>query len=82
MQYQHRSNLDKINTRKEEFLRKKEQLRALLTADGKLLTEEKRQILSIPILDLVKKLKDGKLSPIQVLEAYQVGLFMKFVKIL
>ena len=50
--------------------------------DGKLLTEEKRQILSIPILDLVEKLKDGKLAPIQVLEAYQVGLILKFVEIL
>ena len=74
--------MDKINTRKEEFLRKKEQLRTFLTVDGKLLTEEKRQILSIPILDLVKKLQDGKLSPIQVLEAYQVDLFLKFVEIL
>ena len=40
---------------------------------GKLLTKEREKILSMPILELSASLKNGKLSPVKVLEAYQVS---------
>ena len=40
---------------------------------GKLLTEEREDILSMPILELSGSLKNGILSPLKVLEAYQVS---------
>ena len=43
-----------------------------LGVDGELLTRERKLILSYPILDLQRKLKEGDLTPIDVLEAYQV----------
>ena len=47
-------------------------MRKHLGANNTLITEERTRILSYPILELVKKLRDGDLDPVAVLEAYQV----------
>ena len=44
-----------------------------LSANSTLITEERKHILSYPILELVRKLRDGDLDPVSVLEAYQVS---------
>ena len=42
-----------------------------LTENGTLLTESRKQILSKDIKELLADLKEGKLRPVEVLEAYQ-----------
>ena len=49
-----------------------EGMKARLDVDGVLLTDERKQILSYAIKELLSKLKNGDLDPISVLEAYQV----------
>ena len=48
-------------------------MRRHLSANNTLITEERKLILSYPILELVRKLRDGDLDPVSVLEAYQVS---------
>ena len=47
-------------------------MRKRLSENNKLITEDRKLILSYPILDLVTKLREGDLDPLSVLEAYQV----------
>ena len=49
-----------------------EGMKARLDVDGELLTDQRKQILSYAIKELLSKLKNGDLDPISVLEAYQV----------
>ena len=49
-----------------------EGMKARLDVDGVLLTDQREQILSYAIKELLSKLKNGVLDPISVLEAYQV----------
>ena len=54
-------------------LRKKiEGMKTRLDVDGVLLTDERKQILSYAIKELLSKLRNGDLNPVSVLEAYQV----------
>ena len=61
-----------IQVKKGKLQKKIENMKRKLDVDGELLTEERKRILSYPILDLLHKLKKGDLTPIAVLEAYQV----------
>ena len=63
-----------IKNKRKKFNQKVERMKERLTVNGALLTDERRQILSYPILDLVSKLRQGDLYPVPVLEAYQVAL--------
>ena len=55
-----------------------EGIKARLDVDGVLLTDERKQILSYAIKELLSKLKDGDLNPVFVLEAYQVIYCTKY----
>ena len=49
--------------------------------NGELLSDERRNIISLPILKLSDKLKSGKLTPLTVLEAYQVRYLYIFFRL-
>ena len=61
-----------IEEKKSRFRTKIEKMRKHLSVNNTLITEERKLILSYPILELVEKLRDGDLDPVTVLEAYQV----------
>ena len=61
-----------IEEKKSRFRTKIEKMRKHLSVNNVLITEERKRILSYPILELVKNLRDGDLDPVIVLEAYQV----------
>ena len=61
-----------IHIKRAKFQQKVENMKRRLDVDGELLTEERKRILSYGILDLLQKLKSGDLTPVVVLEAYQV----------
>ena len=49
----------------------KKQLERSLLVDGVLLSEERRDIVELPVKDLLNKLQDGTLSCVDVMKAYQ-----------
>ena len=61
-----------IQTKRMKLQNKIEGMKARLDVDGVLLTDERKQILSYAIKELLSKLNNGDLDPISVLEAYQV----------
>ena len=61
-----------IQTKRMKLQNKIEGMKARLDVDGVLLTDQRKQILSYAIKELLSKLKNGDLDPISVLEAYQV----------
>jgi hypothetical protein len=61
-----------IRRKRATFQQKVENMKRRLEVDGELLTDERKRVLSYPILDLLQKLKMGELTPLAVLEAYQV----------
>ena len=61
-----------IRTKRSKFEQKVEKMKQRLGVDGELLTRDRKLILSYPILDLQRRLKEGDLNPIDVLESYQV----------
>ena len=58
--------------------KKIEGMKARLAVDGVLLTDERKQILSYAIKELLSKLNYGDLNPVSVLEAYQVIYCTKY----
>ncbi len=49
----------------------KKELEQSLLVDGVLLSEERRNIVELPVKDLLNKLQDGTLSCVDVMKAYQ-----------
>ena len=64
----------KCAKKRAKFELKKQQLLKRLTSNGTkpLISDERETILSHPILELLSKLKNNELDPVDVLEAYQV----------
>ena len=63
-----------IENKKRKFQAKIERIRSRLSVNDQLITEDRKLILGYSIIDLVKKLREGDLDPVSVLEAYQVIL--------
>lgn len=47
------------------------QLEQSLLIDGELITEDRKDIVKLPLKDLIQKLQDGSLSCVDVMRAYQ-----------
>ena len=74
--FQQTSNYNRIKKKQADFIYKKNSLRRRLLVDGELLTETRKNILSTPISELARKLRDGIFDPVDALEAYQVSLYI------
>lgn len=61
----------KIRLKRAKFEAKKEALRAHLEQDGVLVTSKRKQILQLNINQLITRLQNDALDPVEVLEAYQ-----------
>ena len=72
---QKRRNVAKIRDKQNKFQSRVDALRTALASsgDGQLVTPSRRLILDLGIHELVGKLKEGLLDPVDVLEAYQVS---------
>jgi len=61
----------KINKKKQELRERKEKLARSLVVEGSLMTEFRQSVLDLSLEELLEKLREGMLDPLDVLETFQ-----------